>query len=459
MSGKRIGLSRRAVNLLAFATTIPAWIVVVGLCFHTSFDPDVFGKYTWGYLGAIGASLLLVVISFLFGRFIFGTQTIRLSRRSVEVRPRVKIIWAIVIGSLLYAFGSSLLQRRITRTTGTIHTDVFHPYLQNVPRPGRQRYTINNSGFRGEEIELEKGDDTFRVFVLGGSTVFCGDVPIEDTHCGVLQRELRRAYPNHTIEVQNAGVDWHSSAHSVIKLLMNVQDFDPDLIIVFHAINDILRSLSPDAFAEGPYRRDYSHYYGAVANYVHPRSSGRFMLDMYFGFWCSDFRFDRIRVLGPDGNGIKGAKMLFAPKAVEVDIPEWKSVGSFERNMRDLVTIARAKGIPLLMANQPYFYRDDLTPREREVVWFPETHQSNGEKPSIASMIAAMELFNGVSERIAAETGTRFVDLERVVPKTLEYFYDDVHYTRPGNAAVAQAFLEAILDWGIVDETFEARAR
>ncbi len=447
------------MNLLAWATTIPAWVLVVGLCFHTSFDPDLFGKYTWGYAGVVLASLLTVAISYCFGRFLFGTQTIRLSTRSIAVRPRVKITWAIVLGTLLYLLGSSFLRDRVTRTTGTIHTDAFHPYLQNVPRRGRLRYTINEAGFRGEEIDVEKDPDAFRVFVLGGSTVFCGDVTVAETHCGILLRELRRVYPDRTIEVQNAGVDWHSSAHSVIKLLTYVQDFDPDLLICFHAINDILRSLSPDAFAEGPYRPDYSHYYGAVVNYVRPRSSGRFMMDMYFGYWCSDFRFKRVRVLGPYGDGIKGARMLFAPRAVAVDVPQWESVHAFERNMRDLATIARAKGVPLLLANQPYFYRNDLAPLEREVVWFPETHQRQGEKPSVASLIEAMDQFNAVTERIAAETGTRFVDLESRLPKTLEYFYDDVHFTVAGNEAVAGAFLEEILEWRIVDETFEARAR
>ena len=48
----------------------------------------------------------------------------------------------------------------------------YDPYLQ--PEPNQHYATINTNqdGFRGKEISLEKPLDTFRVFVVGGSTVF-----------------------------------------------------------------------------------------------------------------------------------------------------------------------------------------------------------------------------------------------------------------------------------------------
>lgn len=427
---------------------MPAIVLGVGFVFHTDFDPSVFGKYRWPYFAFLcGWWIITVPLSYLFGKFLFGTQTIRLARgREGLVRPRVKLMLLFGLGVPLVFLSAWIIEARIKKTTATVHTDAFHPYLQNTPKPGRDRYQINRLGFRGEEMEEEKPHGAYRIFMLGGSTAFCGNLPYQRTHCGLLQEKLRAAFPEVTIEVQNAATDWHTSQHSVIKLLTNVQDYDPDLVIIFHGINDLMRGLMPDAFAKPPYRRDYRHYYGAIANFVDTRGAVFNIINMYLGFWFSDFRNDRIRVLGPEGEGVKGTKILFFPKTDPKRIRRWKNLPSFERNMRDFVAIAQSKGIKVVMASQPYLYRDDLEGEAREVIWFPQSHHHNGTRASIESMIRGMEQSNAISKRIAAEAGVTFVDLEPLLPKTLEYFYDDVHYTPEGNRVVADAFFKAIVN-------------
>ena len=59
--------------------------------------------------------------------------------------------------------------------TWKIHQNYIDPVTgisQNVPNQHFRTININSHGFRGAEIFKEKPDETFRIFVVGGSTTF-----------------------------------------------------------------------------------------------------------------------------------------------------------------------------------------------------------------------------------------------------------------------------------------------
>lgn len=448
----------RIVNLLAALLTLPALVLGVGFVFHTSLDPTVFSKYSTGYFIFLAAWWILVVPgAFLFGRFLFGTQTIHLpSGRDIAVRPLPKLLVAIMFVVVLGVAVDSKLERalRLGATTGSDHT---HPFLQNIPKPNRPRLNTNEWNFRGDPIARIKPDGTYRIVVLGGSTVFCGRLPYEQTHAYLLQERLREDHPDISIEVLNAGADWHTSEHSLIKLLFHVQDFDPDLLIVYHGINDLCRSFVPDAFAHGEYRNDYGHYDGALASLLRPDETRWKLLNMRLGFWFSDLRCERVRVKAPGTDGEPRDQTMFFPKAEPIDVTHWPSLEAFRRNMRDLAAVARSKGIDVVMASQPYLYRADLTPAEREILWFPLAQQQDGEKPSIESMIRGMDRFNETSRAVARNAGVGFVDLEADISKTTEFFIDDVHYTPAACRRIAEAFARHIDEAELIERRMDSR--
>jgi hypothetical protein len=75
----------------------------------------------------------------------------------------------------------------------------------------------------------------------------------------------------------------------------------------------------------------------------------------------------------------------------------------------------------------------------------------NGTLPSPKSLTKAMSQINQASKKIADENNIPFVDIESQVPKTTEYFYDDVHYTTKGNALVANIIYKAIVQNRFLD--------
>ena len=440
-------------------TTACLFLAALGFLLHTSPEPRVLGKYSGGYVIFL-AGLFLAVIPALhcLARFCAVAHELSWSSgKRVLVRPWQKLTAIAVLASCAYLSANAVIDHVLQRKALGFNPNIFHPYLQNSPTPNDPQLHVNRWGFRGDDINVRKEDDVFRVFVFGGSTVYCGTVPYEQTHCRVLEKRLRAAYPHYRIEVQNLGAEWHATEHDTIKLLFLAQDFSPDLAITFHAINDLVRSLSPDMFAEGPYWPDYRHYYGAAANLATHGAKTPLLIRAATGYWCSDLRFDKMRLNGPDGQGIKGMRALFYPKAREIEIRDWNSLPAFERNLRDFVEIARAKGIEVLLATQPSLYRDDLTPAERQLLGFPLSHYFDGQRASLHSMVDGMRQFNDATRRIAGAGSIELVDLDERMPKTTDYLYDDVHYTKAGNELIGNAFADAILEAKLIDRVMDRR--
>lgn len=135
-----------------------------------------------------------------------------------------------------------------------------HPYLSYCLNPG---YTgpdgkthHNALGFRGPEIAEVKPQGQYRIVCLGGSSTY--DTKIEDdtqTFTAQLERQLEQR-GHAQVRVINAGVGAYTSWESLVNLQLRVFNLQPDLIIVYHATNDVHARLIPPA----DYRRDNTGY-------------------------------------------------------------------------------------------------------------------------------------------------------------------------------------------------------
>ncbi len=417
--------------------------LVVGFVLHTSDDPFFFGKYSLKY----GLVLLIILASFpiyfLVIRFILSSTTIRLrTGKSLVITPFHKIVFYSCL--LLVVLLPDELLLRVFQEAKPNFLDSYHPYLQNRLKANDEEMHINSHGFRGEEITLRKPDGVIRIFVLGGSTVYCDRVPYESSHVRRLEKALAGYYPDHTIEVLNAGNHWHTTQHSLIKYLFKIKEYEPDLIILWHAINDLYRSFSPAEWARGDYRADYSHFYGPVSNMVfeHVDPSTPFIA------------FDSLVVdrVGSVFEHNFATDLRGKQNASPVDVFEFPSLAAFRRNMEEIVTILSADGVQLVLATQPFLYRSDLSEKERDLIEFPTLFCSmeGNRYPNIDSMIRGMNAFNAETTKVAIEHGIPLIDLESRIPKTTYYFLDDVHYTDEGNALVAQVISAYLIQQGLV---------
>lgn len=70
---------------------------------------------------------------------------------------------------------------------------------------GDKTFSVNNMGFRGDELVTPKPDDEYRIFMIGGSTTECFYLDDSEAVTRILQDSLQTASPGLDVKVYNAG--------------------------------------------------------------------------------------------------------------------------------------------------------------------------------------------------------------------------------------------------------------
>ena len=100
---------------------------------------------------------------------------------------------------------------------------------------------LNDLGYRGKSPSYNKGEGEYRIFILGGSTVFAGNPPIPE----LLEQEFRKNdFTN--IKVFNFGVVSSVSSMELTRIVFEISDYKPDLILMYNGCNEILQPYEYD---------------------------------------------------------------------------------------------------------------------------------------------------------------------------------------------------------------------
>jgi len=128
---------------------------------------------------------------------------------------------------------------------------LYDPYLHLEPNQHYVTINTNQDGFRGKEISLEKPLDTFRVFVVGGSTAFGWG---SSSDSSTIPAYLQKQYDFNSelnVEVINVGTPKAYSYSNALLIKKNLINFEPDLLIIYSGWNDLARS-SEDSHTYNP---------------------------------------------------------------------------------------------------------------------------------------------------------------------------------------------------------------
>jgi len=177
--------------------------------------------------------------------------------------PLLGLVLAWEVGSRIYvaATRDSLDHRRaFNRQWHSVVSNQFYqaydgdyPYLPYRVRPQNSSDT-NLKGYRGADFTWNKPNDTIRVACIGGSTTWEGRLPSS------LQAELNRqasAGDGHRFEVLNFGAESWTTVESLINYSVRGVHAQPDYVVIYHAINDVVAASHPKHIRPQP---DYSHW-------------------------------------------------------------------------------------------------------------------------------------------------------------------------------------------------------
>jgi hypothetical protein len=386
--------------VLSAAYALLALFIWMGFALHRGSE-SVIGPYTPGYLAFLLGSAMALALPL---------AVLLLLRQVLGDRRCLRVVGMVGAG-LILCYGVAEVVHAATRE----HR--FDPFLQ-FP------------GTRFDSVAAPPTPGVVRVATLGGSTTHNPHLPAHQRYPAVLEELLSSTGPH---EVLNAGMDWWTTKHSHINYATYVRDLDPEVVVVMHAINDLYRSFSSPRFSVGAYDPQWSHFYGPAIRGARPHTLiGR--LTSSWNAWELNRRWY--------------SKWRFVER--DHELATFRSLPDFERNLRSLVRTLRADGVRILLLTQPSLYHEGLDMTERARLWFPVTFCATPvdgwrwEVPSVTSMALAMQAYNDAVIRVAAEEGAEVLDLASVVPRTLEYFGDDVHYSAAGAALIAREVARAL---------------
>lgn len=304
-----------------------------------------------------------------------------------------------------------------------------HPYLGVVPRPGarlavgRFHATHTAAGFRGLR-EPSPGDGP-RVVAIGGSATYGSSLSDEETWPQRLEERL--GPPN---RVFNLGFLGYTTVEHVFQTAFLLEDLHPRVAIYYIGWNDVrvshLARLAPD----------YSDFHAlSLPSVLKVSSEGiRGSRHLAFPTLVLDAlrRADLLDVYPPTPPRPAG------PPRAGVDP---RALALYERNVRSLVALCRARGITPVLAPQ-VFDRTALT-SDRVNEWSPMVRDRD--LPAIA------DAYNRKLAEVAAAEGVSFAGSLLTAGWERGDFQDPVHFTARGADRLAGLFEEHLLREGLLE--------
>ena len=204
---------------------------------------------------------------------------------------------------------------------------VLHQYgMFEEPTPIR----VNSVGLRGEDFAVVKPAGTFRVICMGESSTFGFFDRDEGTYPALTQQIMRRqgGLQANRAEVINAGIPHANSDQIVAMERGELLDYKPDVLTLYAGFNDAVLMMD-ETTLQATMRWLHGHFATYVAlKRVLAAIGGPALYSRWSGY-LSDVQPASVR------------------RQVELH------VARYERNVRDMVALARQRGVRFVFIKQP----------------------------------------------------------------------------------------------------------
>ena len=282
---------------------------------------------------------------------------------------------------------------------------------------------FNALGYRGKQPRVPKPADEYRVFILGGSTVWSGNPPIA---VWLEQTFKKNGYPR--VQVYNLGVESSVSGQELARVVFDVPELQPDLVILYNGGNDISAPLVYDP------RPGYPFNFLVYERNPLLESDVRFYPALTMLAYGSNI----LRCLMPSFFERQFVNLKQARKDAGYLTKEWADaiVNQYVHNMLKAAVLAKAFKAETVVFFQPLVYfKQPVT--SAESVFNPKGRQAY-----------ILEMHQQILGKMApyAASGFKFYDLSRIFNGHSEtIFRDDIHILDAAGEIVAQAIYERLI--------------
>ncbi len=300
--------------------------------------------------------------------------------------------------------------------------------LRNRPNAHFQKWKINEHGFRGPEIDLDKQEDRIRIMVLGASETF-GLYEEEGMEYPAQMQILLNSVAPDKYEVINASVPGLSPPRIFHLYDSWLNKFSPDIVIYYPSPSVYLMRKAPSAvFSERIQHTVKKPFEIRVLSKV------RIVLKRIIPFELQVYM-----------------KELLIRREVAKRPTDWvyqqmpsERLAIFEAQLIDLVQLIHQGGAGVVLGTHASSINSPpATKYERQLLigWrklYPHVAEN--------TFLEMERTGNEIIKKVAKETRSYLVDIDFELTKNKKYFADHVHFTTDGANAVAKLFVEYILE-------------
>ncbi len=320
---------------------------------------------------------------------------------------------------------------------------VYEPDPEILPTLERKVRALNNSiGERGSEPPT--GKNYFKVLCCGGSSMESVLLDQDTSPGGSLEIKLRKApeFAQVHVQVGNVGKSLTDAAtlNEMFRKILPQYDHI-DAIVILLGASEVARWLELGAPGAGIIEKKAVNDIFAE----HPEMSFSFTLKgLALRKILGRRRARESRTVKNAGNRYREARTMRANalKTIE-DVPETKVfLQQFADAFTETLRLAKAKAPIVVVARQPWFDKQQYSEQELSQFW----HGSVGNAfyvpvtefytPQVIS--ALMHKIDAQVERLSAEMGVPTVDCKALLPPSLDYYYDQIHFTAKGSQLIAE---------------------
>lgn len=323
-----------------------------------------------------------------------------------------------------------------------------HRYLGYITSPNYQKdkNRHNSLGFRGNEIVIPKKKDTYRIFCLGGSTTYTNHV-----------QDFKKAYPylleknllenGLDVEVINAGVNSWTTHESLINFQLRILDLEPDMIIIYHSINDVKNRM---VFPFDKYVSDNSGRRAALIDYEKNWKEWLIEKSNILRIICIRAKLVRsnrsILTIDPMKDSYVGSEFarqvsdktypsgIFKKHTMEEifnkNVPQY-----YKQNIELMIGIAKLNDIDVMLSTFAYSAADKRKSKKK-----PKTKLTNQKE-----IVDALNEQNNIIKQIANEQGMVFLDFDKKFSNKKNLFNDGVHVNERGSEIKAKIFSDFLM--------------
>jgi lysophospholipase L1-like esterase len=301
----------------------------------------------------------------------------------------------------------------------------FVVYNNDIPLLDKKIiHTKNNIGFRGPQ-KPDSLNKYLSIISVGGSTTECPYLADGKTWNDDLYRRLQKDFE--PVWLNNAGLAGHSTFGHIAMLQDYVSKLHPKAALFLIGANEIERddlNASDKSNMQGYYGSFFTFFSknsevcNVIANLIRTRRAAvRKLNDRYIDIKAG--MYDTLAL--PE---------TFIAEKLNRQKPY---LSMYQKRLEIIAGLCRQNNIAAIFITQPTLFgsvTDSITGAHLGV--FKLAPDQNGE-----SWWRQLEVYNDVTRKVARQQKLHIIDLAALMPKSSEYFYDQVHFTNAGSQKVA----------------------